>query len=115
MQLDNVEDKVDEFYLIMNKFLNEVCPERIVKSKYKPVSWVNQEIKNLMKQRKIFYDWLVINRKHQCSEIIYKAYHEIDKKVKYSIRQSKKVSFSNSYDKAKSIKKKMESHTQFGS
>lgn len=60
----NIDYMINQFYSIMNIFLDEICPIKTIISKHKPVSWMTNEIKDLMNQRKKFYDWWKSIRKH---------------------------------------------------
>lgn len=109
----NIDSMIDNPYTIMNKFLDELCPYRTITSKYKPVPWMNEEIKNLMSKRKAFYDWWKLNRKHQSADLIYSSFRKIDNEVKYAIRASKKESFIQNYNQAANSKDKWNLNHKF--
>lgn len=86
----DIDEMIGSLYNILNRFLDEVCPAKTVTSRFAPVPWMNDEIKNNMKMRKIFYDWWLINRKHQAAVVIYGTYTGLNNKTKYMIRESKR-------------------------
>lgn len=91
---------VRDLYAILNEFLNELFPLKHITTKHKPVPWMNRAIINKMQERKIFYDWWSINRKHQAADIIYDAYKKINNEIKYVIRGEKRNNFVKKYYEA---------------
>lgn len=75
---------------------------------------MNEQIKQLMSERKILYDWWKSNRKHQSSEIIYTSFRKLYNKVKYAIRASKKECFKTNYEGANNLKEKWNLIHKFG-
>lgn len=111
---NNIDEMVNKLYQIFNRFLDEICPIQIVTSKYKPVPWMNDEIKKLMSERDVFYKWWKTNRKHQSSDIIYESYKKLSGKIKSLIRESKQKSFVEEYDLAGDSKTKWNLIHKFG-
>lgn len=111
---NGIDEMINYFYLIMERFMNEMCPEQIITSKNKPVPWMTKEIKNKMNERKMFYDWWKLNRKHQSGEIIYESYRKLNGQVKRLIRESKKNTFIYKYNEANELKQKWQLIHNFG-
>lgn len=84
----------------MQRFLDEICPLKTIFSKNPATPWMNSEIKNIIAERKIAYDNWRRNRKEVTGDALYDIYHQLDKKVKYTIRRSKKESFIEKYNNA---------------
>lgn len=111
---NNVDKKMDQLYMIMHNFMNKFCPYEEITSRYDPVPWINTEIKNLMAQRKLYYDWWIINRKRQSSRILYSSYARTNNDIKYRIRESKKQNFEYDYHRAEDSKSKWNLIHRFG-
>lgn len=110
----NVDDLTRQIYNTMNKFMDDLCPQIEVTSKYEPVPWMSNEIKELMAKRKIFYDRWCINRKHQSADVISDSYHQIDNRVKHTIRSSKRELFIVNYGKARDLNERWKLIHRFG-
>lgn len=110
----NIDIMIDRIYEILNKFLDEICPLQLVKSRYKPVPWMNNEIKGLMVERKGAYDLWVKNRKHPSAQTLYKSYIDLSGRVKHLIRQSKRESFIDEYDQTDDLKERWNLIHKFG-
>lgn len=54
----------------------------------------------------MFYDWWVLNRKHQSCDIIYSTYRRFDNETKYMLRNSKRDNLMREYDGATSSREK---------
>lgn len=109
-----VDAMIDDLYLILHKFLNELFPLKQVTTKYKSMPWMTDEIKDKMGKRKIFYDWWHLNRKHQAADIIYDSYKKLNNGIKYKIRDEKQGSFINKYRAAQSSGEKWNLIHKFG-
>lgn len=110
----NLDAMIDSFYSIMNRFLDELCPYSVIKSKHEPVPWMNENISSLMSKRKKHYDWWKSNRKDQSSDLIYASFRKLDNEVKYAIRASKRECFIQNYNKADDLKDKWNLIHKFG-
>lgn len=111
---NNIDGMIDKLYQILNQFLNEICPLQVVKSRYKPVPWMTDEIKDLMKQRKTFYELWKINRNHQAGDVTYKSYNELNGKIKNLIRNSKRQCFIDDYGQTDGLREKWNLIHKFG-
>lgn len=67
----DVDDLTQQIYNVMNSFMEKLCPQIEITSKYEPVPWMSNEIKEMMAKRKIFYDSWVLNRKHQPAYMVH--------------------------------------------
>lgn len=96
----------NDLYVKLNEFLNNLFPKKHVTTKHEPVPWMNDEIKNNMQTRKMFYEWWLLNRKHQSADIIYGTFKKINNKIKYMIRDEKRESLVGKYIAAKTSREK---------
>lgn len=75
---------------------------------------MNDEIKNLMSQRKTHYDLWKSNRKNESCDSHYVSYHKLDNQVKYAIRASKKECFVTGYNETVTSKERWNLIHKFG-
>lgn len=97
-----VDDMVNDLYVILNKFLDEICPLKQITTRNRPVPWMSNELRNKMGERKMFYDWWHMNRKHASANIIYDTYKRLNNGIKYEIRHKKRDTFTDQYYAAQS-------------
>lgn len=83
---NDVNQKMNKLYTILNETLGEFFPIKTIRTKHKPNPWFTSEIDELMKQRKMYYDWWKINRNHQSGKVMYDAYKRINNKIKNVVR-----------------------------
>lgn len=65
---------------------------------------MNRQIRDLMTQRKQFYDWWVINRKHPSGHMIYNSYSKLNNHVNYMTRNEKRKLLKNGLEEAEDPK-----------
>lgn len=87
---DNVNDKMLEFYKIMNETMNKICPLKTLSSRHTPVPWMTSAIRELMNKRKFYYDLWKMKRKDESADMLYATYKRLDNETKHMIRDSKK-------------------------
>lgn len=111
---ESVDDKVRILCDILKKFTDDTFPEKKIISRNNPVPWMNEKIKKMMHERKIFYDWQKMNRKHKSHEIIYASYRKRDNQIKQMIKLSKKNCFEDKYKSAHDSREKWKIIHGFG-
>lgn len=95
-----IDDKVDILIEKLRHLLNLYAPERRISKKRNACPWVNEEIKQLMRERDSLYKLYVRVR----NEVTWENYRVLRNRIKRIIRDSRNMYFSAMFQSAKSNK-----------